>query len=344
MECLDSDDDWRSVCSQLEDQSHDCGGDGSDNVCDQDFDTDDDDESFVLDFQTVLSFGRCLKIPVGETPEGYQTWKNFAVFEICKGPTSTTTDNHNNGILCPPCQTMFQSLQDHIERGLEAFDKTCQAVCRENLPMAGIHCDNSCTSTHKNCWSLVDDSPDNSSCTKECLPAYELLVESALFDATQLRQCQMVIDQHELYGALWAGPMCSDEGRVRIGVFRDKDCLVPVTEERVEEYVLDAYGNRLLFSYTRMDAALPFGQPFSCVDNVHSSTIRQEMCVDMQQMATPCDESALGPDVSVERQRIAGCTSTENVCLKPVGKPTKLASTKLRSTLLSLISRVFLQE
>ena len=70
--------------------------------------------------------------------------------------------------------------------------------------------------------------------------------------------------------------------------------------------LLDAYGNRLLLSYARMDAALPFGQTLSCVDNVHSSTIRQEMCVDMQQMATPCDESALGPDVSVERQWIAG--------------------------------------
>jgi hypothetical protein len=73
---------------------------------------------------------------------------------------------------------------------------------------------------------------------------------------------------------LYAGPVCSDNNEdLKIGVFRDQDCTLFDSDKRVENYVQDKEGHRLLLSYTRLEAAVSseHSLPFTDIESFGQS-------------------------------------------------------------------------
>ena len=92
-------------------------------------------------------------------------------------------------------------------------------------------------------------------CVDEC-EKIENMEDNGYIDATEFLECQMIYDpEDDNRQALYAGPICASQGtKIKIGVFKDEDCLFVDNEKEVEDYLMNGDGGQMLLSHALLKA------------------------------------------------------------------------------------------
>ena len=116
-------------------------------------------------------------------------------------------------------------------------------------------------------------------CISEC-NKIENMEENYYVDATDFSQCMTIVEEDRSGGvtAIHAGPICASDGsKITIGVFADEDCLIPLPELSVEDFLYDYDGNNYKLSHALLKQTYSEGQYVDCFDDVNTEIFCEEV-------------------------------------------------------------------
>lgn len=138
--------------------------------------------------------------------------------------------------------------------------KTCKENCQGFIEsQSGADGD---SRRRRHLW--LDSGDDCEICTDLCR-RIEDMESNFYLDATDYIKCQLIHKDSNGSGDLYAGPMCvSEYNKIKIGVYKDKDCVDLDTSKDVENYLKDENGNPFRLSHALLHTV--YGEDYACID------------------------------------------------------------------------------
>jgi len=162
--------------------------------------------------------------------------QRFVIFRLRPTDACSTACNYNYGEYIIDLESYLESTVQYAQENQENMCKACEEYCQNN---------------NNNGRKLQDMyNTDCYTCVDEC-EKIENMEDNGYIDATEFLECQMIYDpEDDNRQALYAGPICASQGtKIKIGVFKDEDCLFVDSEKEVEDYLVNGDGAQMLLSH-----------------------------------------------------------------------------------------------
>ena len=143
---------------------------------------------------------------------------------------------------------------------------------------------------------------DCDTCWDEC-QKIENMEENGYIDATEFLECAMVYDpEDDNKEALYAGPICASSGtKIKIGIFKDEDCMYLDASKDVDDYLIDGDGVAMKLSHallksTYTDTCISCMEPQDADDNDGGDDAEDddkviEMCEALYDESAKCEKT-----------------------------------------------------
>ena len=143
---------------------------------------------------------------------------------------------------------------------------------------------------------------DCDTCWEEC-QKIENMEENGYIDATEFLECAMVYDpEDDNKEALYAGPICASSGtKIKIGIFKDEDCMYLDSSKDVDDYLVDGDGVAMKLSHallksTYTDTCISCMEPQDADDNDGGDDAEDadeviEMCEALYDESAKCEKT-----------------------------------------------------
>lgn len=178
--------------------------------------------------------------------------KRFVLFRLCPN-SDCTSCNYNYGEYLVDLESYLQATVDYFEAYQEAMCTTCGNNCVTDDAAAAAGDDAAAAEDA----AAGDDAAaggqgrllgknefyniqvDCATCTEEC-DKIDNMATNGYIDATVFLECSMIYDaEDDQKATLYAGPICASKGsKIKIGVFKDADCMFLDTTKDVDDYLI----------------------------------------------------------------------------------------------------------
>jgi len=141
----------------------------------------------------------------------------------------------------------------------------------------------------------LSDSTDCETCISAC-NKIDNMEANYYIDATTFINCQQIQEDNG-YGALYAGPMCASQGsKIKIGVFKDEDCMYLDTSKDVEDYLADENGNGYKVSHALLKTVYDESECIDCLadkdgDDDQAEDEAKDVCANLYATAGKCEKT-----------------------------------------------------
>ena len=208
--------------------------------------------------------------------------QRFVIFRLC--PSSS----------CGRCNTgygeyaidMSSYLDYTVEYRQEEQDEMCNQCQESCYYNAGDDADDAAR-------RRLSSSVDCDTCVTAC-EKIENMEANYYIDATTFINCQQIQEDNG-YGALYAGPMCASQGsKIKIGVFKDEDCMYLDTSKDVEDYLADENGNGFKVSHALLKTVYDDSECINCYEEYEGDDDAgegevKEVCTNLYAYAGKCE-------------------------------------------------------
>lgn len=187
----------------------------------------------------------------GEGESRYGVAEQSVIFRSCYPGSSISCDSgyeERTAYLDEYLQIMVEYREDEQNYYCELCNNMCEEGDAQNSRYL------------RGDFSQKNDA-DCDACTDEC-EKIENMEENGYIDATNFITCQKIACNDK--DTLYAGPICSDGSKLKIGVFEDEDCMVLDKSKRVNDYVTDENGYAFKLSHTLLKQTYDDTTPITC--------------------------------------------------------------------------------
>jgi len=221
--------------------------------------------------------------------------QRFVIFRLCPSD------------YCDSCNTNYGEYVIDLETYLETTVEYQQQI-QENMCDACEECYNDDGNQQQEDEDEDEDGGrrklvdvDCSTCYDEC-QKIENMEENGYVDATNFLECAMIYDpEDDGKAALYAGPICASYGtKIKIGVFKDEDCMVVDSSKDVEDYLVDGDGYQMKLSHALLKSIYAEDTCYSCIDEAEEDDNQDdqnqeaaeanEMCATLYEAAGKCED------------------------------------------------------
>jgi len=141
---------------------------------------------------------------------------------------------------------------------------------------------------------LASSSLDCDTCLTAC-QKIENMEANYYVDATNFINCQQIQEDNG-YGALYAGPTCASQGsKIKIGVFKDEDCMYLDSSKDVDEFLADENGNQVKVSHALLKTVYDESECIDCLadkegDDDAAEDEVKDVCANLYMTAGKCEK------------------------------------------------------
>jgi len=224
--------------------------------------------------------------------------QRFVIFRLCPSDYCDSC-NANYGEYVIDLETYLQTTVEYQQELQEAMCEACEECFNDDG--AAEEEEEEDEDGGRKRRKLVD--VDCDTCYDEC-QKIENMEENGYVDATNFLECQMIYDpEDDGKAALYAGPICASYGsKIKIGVFKDEDCMVVDSSKDVEDYLVDGDGYQMKLSHALLKTIYAEDTCYSCMEEVEEdenaadddaaeeeAPEANEMCQALYEAAAKCE-------------------------------------------------------
>jgi len=241
--------------------------------------------------------------------------KRFVLFRLC--PDDCSSCNYNYGEYLVDLETYLQSTVEYFQDYQEEMCQTCEENCynqannynQANEDEAAEGDDAAADEGQEGEEDQEEEGGrklqydvDCDTCWEEC-QKIENMEENGYIDATEFLECAMVYDpEDDNKDALYAGPICASSGtKIKIGVFKDENCMYLDSSKEVDDYLVDGDGVAMKLSHallksTYTDTCISCMEPQDADDNDGGDDAQDadeviEMCEQLYDESAKCEKT-----------------------------------------------------
>lgn len=239
--------------------------------------------------------------------------KRFVVFRLC--PSDCSSCNYNYGEYLVDLESYLESTVEYFQNYQENMCQACEEMCYNNAneeeqqeeeEQDGEEEQQEEDNGDEGGRRLQDNygyDLDCDTCWDEC-QKIENMEENGYLDATEFLECQMIYDpEDDNKDAYYAGPICASGGtKIKIGVFKDENCMFLDSSKDVDDYLVDNDGYSIKLSHallksTYTDTCISCKEPQDQDENNDNGDDAQdadeviEMCERLYEEAAKCEKA-----------------------------------------------------
>jgi len=216
--------------------------------------------------------------------------QRFVIFRLCPD-SACDSCNYNYGEYIIDLDTYLQSTVEYQQEIQEAMCEACEECYAEEEEEEEAEDEDEDGRKRK----LV--TADCDTCYDEC-QKIENMEDNGYLDATNFLECQQIYDPEDDGGAaLYAGPICASYGtKIKIGVFKDEDCMMVDSTKEVEDYLMSDEGYQMKLSHALLKTIYAEDTCYSCLaendgDDDDAAAENSEMCQALYEASAKCENA-----------------------------------------------------
>ena len=241
--------------------------------------------------------------------------KRFVLFRLC--PDDCSSCNYNYGEYLVDIESYLEATVEYFQDEQEEMCNYCNEVCYQNANQQQNQ-DNGEEQEQQDNGEEQQQEEDGGerklqnqyynvdcdTCVDKCA-MIENMEENGYIDATEFLECQMIYDpEDDNKDALYAGPICASSGtKIKIGVFKDEECMYLDSSKDVDDYLVDGDGvamglSHALLKQTYTDTCISCKEPEEWDENNNNQGNDQEdadevieMCERLYEEAAKCEKT-----------------------------------------------------
>ena len=219
----------------------------------------DENEEYVVDISSYyVKFEQCQfvksydeEMAQDEDAGSVLATKRFALFRLCPEGCSSCSENYGEYLV--DLDQYLEATVEYFQEYQEGMCETCEEMCYQQANEDQGEDEQQDEGDEDNGDErrrLQQYNVDCDSCWDEC-QKIENMEENGYLDATEFLECQMIYDpEDDNKEALYAGPICVNGGKkIKIGVFKDEDCMFLDSNKEVDDYLVDNDGYAMKLSH-----------------------------------------------------------------------------------------------
>ncbi|GFH55092.1 hypothetical protein CTEN210_11568 [Chaetoceros tenuissimus] len=217
----------------------------------------------------------------------------FVLFRFCPSGICSNSCDYNYDEYMVDMEKYLEIATDYRKEEQEEMCNTCEKICDNNTYYNDDNADteeeadgDDSNGERRKLAMIVDCDTCQSECRK-----IENMEANYYVDATKFIKCQQIKEDDGYNGALYAGPICASQGaKIKIGVFKDEDCMFFDSSKDVETYIVneDGYPMRLSHALLKTTYSSSY-QCISCVEDVDdqakANAGNKEVCAELYDAA-----------------------------------------------------------
>lgn len=188
-------------------------------------------------------------------------WQRFVVFRLCPNTSGDAHCTSNYGEYMLDLENYLESTVDHYQSQIEDMCQACYDTCAvlDEVEATSVQ-----SRTASAPLTTKQPSVDCYTCQTEC-EKIENMEDNGYVDATEFLQCQMIYDpEDDGMNALYAGPVCDGDKKIKIGVFVDEYCRFQDDTKKVDDYLMSYDGFLMNISYALLREVYNPGATIDC--------------------------------------------------------------------------------
>ena len=233
----------------------------------------------------------------------------FVLFRLC--PDDCSSCNSGFGEYLVDLDSYLEATVEYFQDYQEEMCKACEENCYNQANEA--EADGEEAAAEGDDAAAAEDgaeedggrklqsyNPDCETCWDEC-QKIDNMEENGYIDATEFLECAMIYDpEDDQKEALYAGPICASSGtKIKIGVFKDEECMYLDSSKEVDDYLVDGEGVAMKLSHallksTYTDTCISCKEPEDENENNNGDDAEDndeviEMCERLYEDAAKCE-------------------------------------------------------
>ena len=226
--------------------------------------------------------------------------KRFVIFRLCPSGDCSTC-NTNYGEYLVDLDSYLGYTVEYFQAYQESMCNQCQETCYQAANEEEAAADGEDGGRDLGQNKFYNIAVDCTTCLDEC-DKIENMEANGYIDATEFLQCAMIYDpEDDNKEALYAGPICASSGtKIKIGVFKDADCMFIDATKEVDDYLVSNDGvsmhlSHALLKSTYTDTCIACKEEVEQNENAEGDANEDadevtELCEQLYDSAAKCEQ------------------------------------------------------